>query len=107
MISRRDFLANSAMGALAAASTPLLKAAGPYAPAQFGLQLSQVRRLRQGIDRLEKHLDALHTAGVKRIFIEQDGTATGDELGAVRQAYEYLVKIGWNELSVPIPSISG
>ena len=27
------------------------------------------------------------------VFIEQDGTAAGDELGAVRQAYQYLLKV--------------
>jgi hypothetical protein len=35
-------------------------------------------------------LDALKKAGVKKVFIEQDGTADGDELAAVRQAYEFL-----------------
>lgn len=41
----------------------------------------------------KKHLDALHKAGVKEIFIEQDGTAAGDELGAVRQAHQYLLTV--------------
>ena len=39
----------------------------------------------------KKMMTGLQTAGVKYTFIEQDGTATGDELGAVRQAYEYLI----------------
>ena len=41
----------------------------------------------------KRHLDALHKAGVKKIFIEQDGTPTGDELGAVRQAYQFLINV--------------
>jgi sugar phosphate isomerase/epimerase len=41
----------------------------------------------------QKHLTALQRAGVKKVFIEQDGTGTGDELGAVRQAYQYLLKV--------------
>lgn len=41
----------------------------------------------------KKMLGSLHKAGVKRIFIEQDGTASGDEIRAVRQAYEYLLKV--------------
>jgi sugar phosphate isomerase/epimerase len=44
----------------------------------------------QGQTDWKKHFEALDKAGVKEIFIEQDGTAAGDELGAVRQAYEYL-----------------
>jgi sugar phosphate isomerase/epimerase len=38
-------------------------------------------------------LAALKKAGVKEFFIEQDGTATGDELGAIRQAYQFLLQI--------------
>ena len=41
----------------------------------------------------KKMMTSLQKAGVKQTFIEQDGTATGDELGAVRQAYQYLLKI--------------
>ena len=41
----------------------------------------------------QRHLDALHNAGVKKIFIEQDGTGAGDELGAVRQAYQFLINV--------------
>jgi sugar phosphate isomerase/epimerase len=47
----------------------------------------------QGTTDWKKLLDALKKAGVKEIFIEQDGTATGDELGAVRQAYQFLRKV--------------
>jgi len=38
-------------------------------------------------------MTSLKNAGVKQVFIEQDGTAAEDELGAVRQAYDYLLKI--------------
>jgi sugar phosphate isomerase/epimerase len=41
----------------------------------------------------KKMMTELKKAGVKQTFIEQDGTATNDELGAVRQAYNYLLKI--------------
>jgi len=41
----------------------------------------------------KKMMSALQKAGIKQTFIEQDGTATGDELGAVRQAYQYLLKV--------------
>jgi sugar phosphate isomerase/epimerase len=47
----------------------------------------------QGTTDWKKLLDALEKAGVKKIFIEQDGTASGDELGAVRQAYQFLLHI--------------
>jgi sugar phosphate isomerase/epimerase len=63
--------------------TPTLTSSFPkYAP--FG----------QGQTDWKKHLDALGKAGVKEIFIEQDGTAAGDELGAVRQAYQFLRSVG-------------
>jgi hypothetical protein len=41
----------------------------------------------------KKMMSSLQGAGVKRTFIEQDGTATGDELEAVRQAYNYLLSV--------------
>jgi sugar phosphate isomerase/epimerase len=41
----------------------------------------------------KRMLGALNKAGVKKIFIEQDGTAAGDELGAVRQAYQFLLRV--------------
>jgi sugar phosphate isomerase/epimerase len=47
----------------------------------------------QGSTDWKKMLDALNKAGVKQIFIEQDGTASGDEVGAVKQAYEFLIKV--------------
>ena len=47
----------------------------------------------QGTTDWKKLLDALKKAGVKEIFIEQDGTASGDELGAVRQAYQFLIQV--------------
>ena len=47
----------------------------------------------QGKTDWKKMIGSLNRAGVKEIFIEQDGTATGDELGAVRQAYQFLLKV--------------
>jgi sugar phosphate isomerase/epimerase len=47
----------------------------------------------QGTTDWKKLLNALNKAGVKEIFIEQDGTASGDELGVVRQAYQFLLKV--------------
>jgi sugar phosphate isomerase/epimerase len=47
----------------------------------------------QGKTDWKKMLRALKQAGVKEIFIEQDGTASGDELGAVRQAYQFLLHV--------------
>jgi hypothetical protein len=41
----------------------------------------------------KKMMTELKKAGVKQTFIEQDGTASNDELGAVRQAYDYLLKV--------------
>jgi sugar phosphate isomerase/epimerase len=49
--------------------------------------------LGQGDTDWKKLLNALNKAGVKEIFIEQDGTAAGDELGAVRQAYQFLLSV--------------
>ncbi len=47
----------------------------------------------QGTTDWKKLLHALKKAGVKEIFIEQDGTASGDELAAVRQAYQFLLNV--------------
>ena len=44
----------------------------------------------QGSTDWKRHLNALKKAGVKKVLIEQDGTASGDELGVVRQANDYL-----------------
>jgi len=49
--------------------------------------------LGQGATDWKKMLGALKRAGVKEVFIEQDGTAAGDELGVVQQAYQFLLKI--------------
>jgi sugar phosphate isomerase/epimerase len=46
--------------------------------------------LGEGSTDWKKLLSALKKAGVMEIFIEQDGTASGDEIGAVRQAYQFL-----------------
>jgi sugar phosphate isomerase/epimerase len=47
----------------------------------------------QGTTDWKKMLDALNRAGVHDIFIEQDGTASGDELEPVRQAYQFLLRV--------------
>ena len=47
----------------------------------------------QGATDWKKMIGALNNAGVKEIFIEQDGTANGDEVGAVRQAYQFLLQV--------------
>lgn len=47
----------------------------------------------QGTTDWKKLLEALRKTNVKEIFIEQDGTATGDELGTVRQAYRFLLQV--------------
>jgi sugar phosphate isomerase/epimerase len=49
--------------------------------------------LGQGTTDWKKMLSDLKKAGVKEVFIEQDGTASGDELGAVRQAYQFLLQV--------------
>ncbi len=41
----------------------------------------------------KKLFAALKKAGVKEIFIEQDGTATGNELFTVRQAFQFLIQV--------------
>ncbi len=47
----------------------------------------------QGPTDWKKLLGALKKAGVQEIFIEQDGTAIGDELAPVRQAYQFLSRV--------------
>ena len=47
----------------------------------------------QGTTDWKKLLAALNKTNVKEIFIEQDGTATGDELAVVRQAYQFLIQV--------------
>lgn len=47
----------------------------------------------QGTTDWKKLLGTLKTAGVNEVIIEQDGTATGDEVGPVKQAYEFLLKV--------------
>ena len=44
----------------------------------------------QGTMDWDKLLAALRSHGIHEVLIEQDGTPSGDELGAVRQAYRYL-----------------
>ena len=66
--------------------------AGPFTPTVTG-NFPKYANFGEGKTDWKKHLAALQKAGVKKIFIEQDGTGSGDELGAVRQAYDYLLKV--------------
>ena len=47
----------------------------------------------QGTTDWKKLFATLKKADVKKIFIEQDGTAAGDEMGVVRQAYQFLLQV--------------
>ena len=64
----------------------------PFTPT-FTTDFPKYASFGQGTTDWKKMLGALKKAGVKEVFIEQDGTATGDEMAAVRQAYQYLVKV--------------
>jgi sugar phosphate isomerase/epimerase len=66
--------------------------AGPFTPT-FTSNFPRYADFGKGATDWKTHLAALHKAGVKEIFIEQDGTATGDELRAVRQAYQFLINV--------------
>jgi sugar phosphate isomerase/epimerase len=66
--------------------------ASPFTPASTG-NFPKYGPFGQGKTDWKKMLGALDKAGVKKIFIEQDGTAAGDELGAVRQAYQFLLQV--------------
>jgi sugar phosphate isomerase/epimerase len=67
--------------------------ASPFTPRVAGSFPPEYAPFGQGKTDWKRMIGALKKAGVKEIFIEQDGTAGGDELGAVRQAYEYLRKV--------------
>jgi sugar phosphate isomerase/epimerase len=66
--------------------------AGPFKPTLTS-NFPKYAKFGEGKTDWKKMVTELKKAGVKQTFIEQDGTATGDELGAVRQAYDYLLKI--------------
>ena len=66
--------------------------AGPFTPTLTS-NFPKYANVGEGKTDWKKMMTELKKAGVKQTFIEQDGTATGDELGAVRQAYNYLLKI--------------
>jgi len=66
--------------------------AGPFTPTLTG-NFPKYADFGKGSTDWKKMMSELKKAGVKQTFIEQDGTASGDELGAVRQAYQYLLKI--------------
>ena len=50
-------------------------------------------RQRQGKTNWKRMLGALNNPAVKDIFIEQDARVSGDELGAVKQAHEFLLQV--------------
>lgn len=64
----------------------------PFTPSVTG-HFPQYALFGQGSTDWKKMIGALNKAGVKEILIEQDGTASGDELGAVRQAYQFLLQV--------------
>jgi sugar phosphate isomerase/epimerase len=66
--------------------------ATPFTPAATG-NFPKYGPFGQGKTDWKRMLGALDKAGVKEIFIEQDGTAAGDELSAVRQAYQFLLQV--------------
>jgi sugar phosphate isomerase/epimerase len=66
--------------------------AAPFTPT-FTSNFPRYVPFGQGTTDWKRMLNALKRAGVKEVFIEQDGTATGDELGAVGQAYRFLLKV--------------
>jgi sugar phosphate isomerase/epimerase len=66
--------------------------ATPFTPV-FTSNFPKYADFGQGKTDWKKMLGGLKKAGVKEVFIEQDGKANGDELGAVRQAYQYLLKV--------------
>ena len=66
--------------------------AGPFTPTLTS-NFPKYASFGEGKTDWKKMMTELKKAGVKQTFIEQDGTATGDELGAVRQAYNFLLKI--------------
>ena len=66
--------------------------AGPFTPTLTG-NFPKYADFGKGSTDWKKMMTELKKAGVKQTFIEQDGTAAGDELGAVRQAYQYLLKV--------------
>jgi len=66
--------------------------AGPFTPTLTS-NFPKYADFGKGSTDWKKMMTSLKNAGVKQVFIEQDGTAAEDELGAVRQAYDYLLKI--------------
>lgn len=63
--------------------------AAPFEPT-FTIDFPKYAPFGSGMTDWSKLLTTLDAAGIRDIFIEQDGTAAGHELEAVRQAYGYL-----------------
>ena len=66
--------------------------ASPFTPT-ITINFPKYAPLGQGRTDWKELLRALGETSVKEIFIEQDGTAAGDEIGAVRQAYDFLLRV--------------
>lgn len=64
----------------------------PFTPS-ITIHFPKVAPFGRGSTDWKKMLGELKKAGVKEVFIEQDGTASGDEVATVRQAYEYLLRV--------------
>ena len=64
----------------------------PFAPT-FTVDFPKYAPFGSGTTDWSKLLTTLRAAGIREIFLEQDGTSAGDELEAVRQAYGYLKKL--------------
>ena len=66
--------------------------AGPFTPTLTS-NFPKFADFGKGSTDWKKMMAELQKAGVKQTFVEQDGTAAGDEIGAVSQAYNYLLKV--------------
>jgi sugar phosphate isomerase/epimerase len=63
--------------------------AAPFAPT-LTIDFPKYAPFGKGTTDWSKLLATLRAQGIREVFIEQDGTPTGQELEAVRQAYQYL-----------------
>ena len=64
----------------------------PFVP-NYNTNFPKYAAFGQGKTDWKRQLAELRKAGVKEIYIEQDGTGAGDEIDAVRQAYQYLRQV--------------
>jgi sugar phosphate isomerase/epimerase len=66
--------------------------AAPFTPT-ITINFPKYAPFGQGKTNWKELLHALGETSVKEVFIEQDGTDSGDEVGAVRQAYDFLLRV--------------